>query len=114
MFFFFKQKTAYARRISDWSSDVCSSDLEQEAVDPRPDPADDDFAKLDVEQRHKAAQRGEAVMHGVNRAARGRRRDHREQRARGHAEAHFLAFHIAAYHAEVVPNRLAEPRGGKE
>src|SRR3546814_1914448 len=28
MFFFFKQKTAYEMRISDWSSDVCSSDLE--------------------------------------------------------------------------------------
>src|SRR3546814_3720708 len=27
-FFFFKQKTAYEMRISDWSSDVCSSDLE--------------------------------------------------------------------------------------
>src|SRR3546814_6535753 len=26
--FFFKQKTAYEMRISDWSSDVCSSDLE--------------------------------------------------------------------------------------
>src|SRR3546814_8778673 len=26
-FFFFKQKTAYGMRISDWSSDVCSSDL---------------------------------------------------------------------------------------
>src|SRR3546814_9012866 len=31
-FFFFKQKTAYEVRISDWSSDVCSSDL---AVTPR-------------------------------------------------------------------------------
>src|SRR3546814_10803102 len=30
-FFFFKQKTAYEMRISDWSSDVCSSDLR----DPR-------------------------------------------------------------------------------
>src|SRR3546814_7167826 len=28
-FFFFKQKTAYEMRISDWSSDVCSSDLRQ-------------------------------------------------------------------------------------
>src|SRR3546814_5875931 len=28
MCFFFKQKTAYEMRISDWSSDVCSSDLE--------------------------------------------------------------------------------------
>src|SRR3546814_4165846 len=35
-FFFFKQKTAYEMRISDWSSDVCSSDLneEDEAVQP--------------------------------------------------------------------------------
>src|SRR3546814_1845670 len=29
--FFFKQKTAYEMRISDWSSDVCSSDLEDQA-----------------------------------------------------------------------------------
>src|SRR3546814_2311702 len=28
-FFFFKQKTAYEMRISDWSSDVCSSDLHE-------------------------------------------------------------------------------------
>src|SRR3546814_13523439 len=42
--FFFKQKTAYERRISDWSSDVCSSDLRRrafrrvrsEAVEHRP------------------------------------------------------------------------------
>src|SRR3546814_6591756 len=31
--FFFKQKTAYEMRISDWSSDVCSSDLLQVLVD---------------------------------------------------------------------------------
>src|SRR3546814_4735277 len=30
VFFFFKQKTAYEMRISDWSSDVCSSDLERQ------------------------------------------------------------------------------------
>src|SRR3546814_8480765 len=30
LFFFFKQKTAYEMRISDWSSDVCSSDLPEE------------------------------------------------------------------------------------
>src|SRR3546814_1554657 len=29
IFFFFKQKTAYEMRISDWSSDVCSSDLRE-------------------------------------------------------------------------------------
>src|SRR3546814_8305286 len=34
-FFFFKQKTAYEMRISDWSSDVCSSDLEQIVIQPR-------------------------------------------------------------------------------
>src|SRR3546814_6407461 len=32
LFFFFKQKTAYEMRISDWSSDVCSSDLLDAAV----------------------------------------------------------------------------------
>src|SRR3546814_11968540 len=31
-FFFFKQKTAYEMRISDWSSDVCSSDLTGDGV----------------------------------------------------------------------------------
>src|SRR3546814_8197717 len=34
-FFFFKQKTAYEMRISDWSSDVCSSDLFARLVDAR-------------------------------------------------------------------------------
>src|SRR3546814_4329286 len=34
VFFFFKQKTAYEMRISDWSSDVCSSDLAA-GIDPR-------------------------------------------------------------------------------
>src|SRR3546814_4357173 len=35
VFFLFKQKTAYEMRISDWSSDVCSSDLQQAAVEGR-------------------------------------------------------------------------------
>src|SRR3546814_2153922 len=45
IFFFFKQKTAYEMRISDWSSDVCSSDLVtldvevgEEPVEPRGQP----------------------------------------------------------------------------
>src|SRR3546814_5293476 len=45
--FFFKQKTAYEMRISDWSSDVCSSDLHGAVVrggaahrEDRPDPVD--------------------------------------------------------------------------
>src|SRR3546814_7604176 len=32
VFFFFKQKTAYEMRISDWSSDVCSSDLRRKGI----------------------------------------------------------------------------------
>src|SRR3546814_2555225 len=41
LFFFFKQKTAYEMRISDWSSDVCSSDLSAapRAATPRLIPA---------------------------------------------------------------------------
>src|SRR3546814_5736215 len=42
-FFFFKQKTAYEMRISDWSSDVCSSDLETGADD---DIDEDDLERL--------------------------------------------------------------------
>src|SRR3546814_3331369 len=34
VFFFFKQKTAYEMRISDWSSDVCSSDLDPHTEAP--------------------------------------------------------------------------------
>src|SRR3546814_1273510 len=36
-FFFFRQKTAYEMRISDWSSDVCSSDLATHLVMENPD-----------------------------------------------------------------------------
>src|SRR3546814_12596603 len=66
LFFFFKQKTAYEMRISDWSSDVCSSDLAA-LVSPRPVGArqrlilvlDGQYAVADREsvegQRHDAA-----------------------------------------------------------
>src|SRR3546814_1023247 len=52
VFFFFKQKTAYEMRISDWSSDVCSSDLESRARDLRADAAvhEQDGTQL---QRHR-------------------------------------------------------------
>src|SRR3546814_3088085 len=43
-FFFFKQKTAYEMRISDWSSDVCSSDLSLDAIF-----LDEGFGTLDPE-----------------------------------------------------------------
>src|SRR3546814_10288579 len=42
-FVFFKQKTAYEMRISDWSSDVCSSDLEVFGLDLRHTPSVEAF-----------------------------------------------------------------------
>src|SRR3546814_2034297 len=64
VFFFFKQKTAYEMRISDWSSDVCSSDLlflaHQQIVEPRArKPAEDIHPRVQrriarvVEPRHR-------------------------------------------------------------
>src|SRR3546814_1257688 len=46
LFFFFKQKTAYEMRISDWSSDVCSSDL---SLDFTPPVSDRNLAHLFAE-----------------------------------------------------------------
>src|SRR3546814_2571370 len=60
-FFFFKQKTAYEMRISDWSSDVCSSDLRAAAlnlvavhVDRMDRVADLDPARLHAAREHAA------------------------------------------------------------
>src|SRR3546814_2581046 len=49
-FFCFKQKTAYEMRISDWSSDVCSSDL-RFADGERPDSFDKDYVRSWVSAR---------------------------------------------------------------
>src|SRR3546814_18570644 len=75
-FFFFKQKTAYEMRISDWSSDVCSSDLAAgegvERLPPRDAGArrktDDQLhadaaIALAVEHRHEARRRAGRVRH---------------------------------------------------
>src|SRR3546814_10504599 len=58
-FFFFKQKTAYEMRISDWSSDVCSSDLVAAALDEEAGDA------AGAEQREGGVERDMAV--GVGR-----------------------------------------------
>src|SRR3546814_19298270 len=49
LFFFFKQKTAYEMRISDWSSDVCSSDLSPRrwAIEAHRAALADDAASID-------------------------------------------------------------------
>src|SRR3546814_4968638 len=51
-FFFFKQKTAYEMRISDWSSDVCSSDLHSEGWEALRDLPDDLHARFLQPQRN--------------------------------------------------------------
>src|SRR3546814_5860481 len=55
--FFFKQKTAYEMRISDWSSDVCSSDLAKLLRDAQGLPSEAVGLWLDVTEQHLAAQR---------------------------------------------------------
>src|SRR3546814_761759 len=56
LIFFFKQKTAYALRISDWSSDVCSSDLNRRRCVRTPDAIRRDAdAALNVCKRHSLA-----------------------------------------------------------
>src|SRR3546814_7749993 len=66
-FFFFKQKTAYELRISDWSSDVCSSDLHAAvtlAVETRtgcPSARNVDGRRHFAAEKEKAADAGDAV-----------------------------------------------------
>src|SRR3546814_5440626 len=65
MIFCFKQKTAYEMRISDWSSDVCSSDLAGKAV------ADGKITNSEkrrlVDAFHKAIAKGAAFIHRFHR-----------------------------------------------
>src|SRR3546814_4112830 len=49
-FFFFKQKTAYEMRISDWSSDVCSSDLDNQRL-TRPAEGEKEQEEDDADRR---------------------------------------------------------------
>src|SRR3546814_9101423 len=55
--FFFKQKTAYEMRISDWSSDVCSSDLEGVVVQARDQVLAGQFADVTPGVDQRALQR---------------------------------------------------------
>src|SRR3546814_3511250 len=73
-FFFFKQKTAYEMRISDWSSDVCSSDLLPE---PRRQRIADQ--QRDRQAEHHQARRPAALPGRADR--RGHQRRHAEVRA---------------------------------
>src|SRR3546814_8687582 len=72
--FFFKQKTAYEMRISDWSSDVCSSDLADQAV--RREAADPEGGEQqpEVGLARGAAQRAESQHQRIDRGGLHRRR----------------------------------------
>src|SRR3546814_14856701 len=68
LFFFFKQKTAYEMRISDWSSDVCSSDLgTNHEVERQPAVGGGE----DGERRQQAAKQGEGRQGGGGDLGRG-------------------------------------------
>src|SRR3546814_6017683 len=81
-FFFFKQKTAHEWRISDWSSDVCSSDLmtgRAIALDPAGGNngwwriAARDRPKGDRDERYCIARAAACQLHEIGTASRGER-----------------------------------------
>src|SRR3546814_9705092 len=97
IFFFFKQKTAYEMRISDWSSDVCSSDLlpTEQARRRQRDAAAGGFLELavDVEDglRELPVQALEALGEGVeviSRTGECRRRQQQEKQCEVSDGAH--------------------------
>src|SRR3546814_2107975 len=69
LFFFFKQKTAYEMRISDWSSDVCSSDLVIGDLEARPsgrsdvEPDDRRGIRIDLAHLGRISVVGKLVEH---------------------------------------------------
>ena len=71
-------------------------DEDQHAVEAGADAAEDHLAQHHVDHRHHAAQRREAVVHGVDRAVRGVGGRRRPQRRQNRAEADLLALHVAA------------------
>src|SRR3546814_10618961 len=73
-FFFFKQKTAYEMRISDWSSDVCSSDLQK--------PHADDHDRGRPERPERALDRGQPIGESLNVLRFARDLEHDENRQR--------------------------------
>src|SRR3546814_3124345 len=72
LFFFFKQKTAYEMRISDWSSDVCSSDLGH-AVEQVAEALDIGVVQRRVDLVEDADRRGIGEEQGEDERDRGQR-----------------------------------------
>src|SRR3546814_6537519 len=77
-FFFFKQKTAYEMRISDWTSDVCSSDLDEDHARQHAERHGDEQDDAMPPHRRPCAvggggeARGAALHRGVDQQARSR------------------------------------------
>src|SRR3546814_3324945 len=82
MFCFFKQKTAYEMRISDWSSDVCSSDLEVTAQAGIPAYEISNHARPGEESRHNLAYWRYHDYCGIGPGAHGRRHNGTTERHR--------------------------------
>src|SRR3546814_20042036 len=96
-FCFFKQKTAYEMRISDWSSDVCSSDLSTHpARAPRALAASEEFALVRQHPRFRRYRREARAQAARDQGRQGPRHAGRARRADS-----------SAYRSE-------ESRGGKE
>src|SRR3546814_8047582 len=76
-FFFFKQKTAYEMRISDWSSDVCSSDLA---------PCQARAVRIDACARGRQSLVADTCARGGRRRRCRKRRFRPRYSARGHAQ----------------------------
>src|SRR3546814_7504945 len=81
IFFFFKQNTAYEMRISDWSSDVCSSDLRRDLwrqSGSHPDPCRGKGADQAPDDRllHELGRHGRRRRQAAAHAAQGRSEEH--------------------------------------
>src|SRR3546814_6578063 len=85
-FFFFKQKTAYEMRISDWSSDVCSSDLDGAGGQQAPQDAPRNVQR-DEEDPQDGRPQGAARHDGEGRYG-GRRQTARRPRTGRYDEGH--------------------------
>src|SRR3546814_15264738 len=91
-FFFVKQKTAYELRISDWSSDVCSSDLQQ-----LKDPAQEKRAKALMEELRCLVCQGQSIADSDAPLAGDMRHEVRTKIAAGESPDAIKAWLVARY-----------------
>src|SRR3546814_4117662 len=109
VYFFFRQKTAYEMRISDWISDVCSSDLlkrfeqaaklAEAAVKALPDEANSHYRHAFALGRYS---QGLSIAKALKQGIAGKVRESLDEAlalAPKHAEAHTA---LAVYHAEII------------